>query len=81
MKFGRRIDAFGIGDILACRLGQVALIQTTVTARQAEHRRIILGNPAYKAWKEAGGIILLHGWAKRGARGKRKTWTVREEVL
>ncbi len=27
------------------------------------------------------GLVFLHGWGKQGPRGKRKTWTLKEEVL
>src|SRR5271155_4458070 len=32
-------------------------------------------------WIGAGGRILLHGWGKRGARGKKKLWTLRREEI
>jgi hypothetical protein len=88
MKFGRRIDAFGFGDILACRLnideaigGEIALVQTTTLAHMEEHKAKILAIPEFHKWKEAGGIVLLHGWRKMGPRGGRKTWQVAEELL
>lgn len=34
-----------------------------------------------RIWRESGGKILLHGWAKRGPRGKRKLWTLTEKML
>ena len=92
MKFPRRIDAFGFGDLLACRmkamvllpaitLSGIALVQTTTRANMAAHRVKILAIPEFQKWKNAGGIVLLHGWRKSGARGKRKTWQVTEEIL
>lgn len=99
MKFPRRIDAFGFGDLLACRSvqgedtdgiypvheGQIALVQTTGSPSSggwfAQHRAKILALPEFQKWKEAGGIVLLHGWGKKGPRGKRKTWQLREEQL
>lgn len=95
MKFPRRIDAFNFGDLLACRtvidldtnkvVGEIALIQTTGSPSSggwfAQHKAKILAVPEFQKWKEAGGIVLLHGWGKKGPRGKRKVWTLREETL
>jgi hypothetical protein len=100
MKFGRRIDAFSFGDLLACRVAQyvdstkelseqlgivtfkeIALVQTTTKVHMPEHKEKILAIPEFHKWKEAGGIVLLHGWRKIGPRGKRKTWQVSEENL
>jgi hypothetical protein len=33
------------------------------------------------AWLKSGGEIHVHGWAKRGARGKPKVWTLREVTI
>jgi len=96
MKFGVRVDAFGFGDLLACRkvdiegLGlngkplayqEIALVQTTDHTSFSKHKLKILAIPEFYKWKDAGGMVLLHGWSKRGARGCRKLWTLREEVL
>lgn len=32
-------------------------------------------------WKAAGNKLVIHSWVKRGQRGKRKLWTLREVVL
>lgn len=77
-----RIDAFGFGDLLACKPpGMIALVQTTTGTHLAERREKILSLTEHADWKAAGGIIILHGWAKQGPRGKRKRWTLREEIL
>lgn len=34
-----------------------------------------------QAWLRAGGKILVHGWALRGKRGERKTYTLREVAI
>jgi len=101
MPFGVRIDAFGFGDLLACKpgvnfdapakimkVGSIALIQTTGAPSSggwfAQHKAKILAIPEFQKWKDAGGIVLLHGWRKGpkdGVRGARKVWTLREEVL
>jgi len=82
-----RQDAFGFGDILACRvirlsqLRQIALVQTTTATHMSDRKKKILSLPTYLDWKTAGGLIILHGWSKKGPRGKRKTWEVVEEIL
>lgn len=81
MPFGIRIDAFNFGDLLACKPGEIALVQTTDHTSFSKHKIKILAIPEFYKWKEAGGIVRLHGWAKRGARGERKVWTLREEIL
>jgi len=88
MKFPRRIDAFNIGDLLACNEMEVnkgdagiALVQCCPGASHAEHKTKILAIPEFQIWKAAGGRVLLMSWAKQGPRGKRKAWTVREEEL
>jgi hypothetical protein len=94
MKFGVRIDAFGFGDLLACSPlafgrhphpgGSIALVQTSTLARWNDHKTKILAIPEFQKWKEAGGLVILHGWAfkpKDGVRGARKVWTLREESL
>jgi hypothetical protein len=86
MPFGKRIDAFNIGDLLACNPGNypnvklVALVQCCSTGH-AKHKTKILGIPEAQIWKDSGGVILLHSWTKKGPRGKRKTWTLREEQI
>ena len=90
MKFGVRIDAFNFGDLLACRergigdAAQIALIQTTDHTSFSKHKAKILPIPEFQKWKDAGGIVLLHGWRKGpkdGVRGTRKIWILREEQL
>ncbi len=92
MAFGKRIDAFGIGDLLACRSelldeghrtqinGMIALVQCCSTDF-AKHKTKLLAIPELQTWKAAGGEVIIHGWTKKGPRGKRKTWTLREEIL
>ncbi|SRR5258706_4395691 len=87
MPFGVRIDAFGFGDLLGCRVdpstgeGMIALFQATDHTSFSKHKLKILGIPEFQKWKSADGLVFLHGWGKRGPRGKRKVWTLREEQL
>ena len=69
----------------------VALVQVTSRANHNARKTKILtehdplANPCAHCmapiWRSAGGKILLQSWAKRGPRGKRKTWQVTEEWL
>lgn len=83
-QFGVRVDALGFGDILICKPGWgIALIQATSRSggNYAAHKAKILAIRALVDWKAAGGRVLLVGWGKRGERGKRKTYQIREEEL
>ena len=80
---GIRVDVWGFGDILACRtvvsesgraVRQIALFQTTDMSSLSKHRTKAESVSELALWKEAGGLAVLHAWAKRGERGKRKTW-------
>lgn len=87
-RFARvRQDAFGFGDILCFRepfklppvdhgpQGKgVALIQATTREHESDRVKKVTESPHFKPWLEAGGRIFVVTWAKRGARGKRKTW-------
>lgn len=58
-------------------------IQATInrSGEHAAHRAKILAEPRAKAWVIAGGRLELWTWAKQGARGKQKRWTLRIEVF
>ncbi len=78
---GRKIDAFGFGDILACGDGKIYLIQCTTTDHAPNRVEKIKGEKCRgnaRAWLQNGGVIWVWGWAKRGKAGKRKLWTLRE---
>jgi hypothetical protein len=92
MKFGIRQDVWGFGDILACNPEEVLkgedcgimLVQTFPLARWKDHWEKLLAIPELKVWQEAGGRVVMHGWAfkpKDGIRGAKKVWTLREEQL
>lgn len=73
-------DAFNFGDLLGCKIGIIGatLVQTTsgsnVNARIAK----IKGIAEAGIWLASGNRIIVHGWAKRGPRGKRKVWQCKE---
>lgn len=84
MKFGRRIDAFGIADLLACRSDSIALIQCFSAASGsgfADHRAKILAIPEAEIWIRAGGKIFLQGWRRGGPRGAVKRWQMKQEEV
>lgn len=76
----QRKDAFGFGDLLCFRVGQpgATLVQTTSGSNFAARLTKIRTIAEAGMWLEAGNRILLHGWAKQGERGKRKTYVCRE---
>ena len=78
---GVRQDLFGVIDLLALKPGAILGVQTTSGDNLAARRTKALCEPKLRAWFEAGGRFVLHGWRKAGARGKRKLWAVREEEL
>lgn len=79
----QRKDAFGFGDLLACHVSNqtIALIQVTSTGNMSARREKMRGIAEVGLWLASGGVILLHGWAKRGNAGERKLWTLKEEAI
>jgi hypothetical protein len=76
---GIKQDLYGWIDLLAFNpeTGELLAVQTTsgsnVSARIAKIREW----PHLAAWLKRHGAV-VHGWAKRGERGKRKLWDCRE---
>jgi len=78
----RRIDVFGFGDLLVCEPDfGIALVQCTTMGHLAEREAKIRDEYRTYTFLESGGRILLHGWAKKGPRGKRKTWQLTEREI
>lgn len=73
-----RQDLFGFIDLLAIGMNGIFAIQTTSGSNVAARIKKITELPAAREWLESGQRIFVHGWAKRGPRGKRKVWTCRE---
>ena len=84
-----RKDVAGFMDILAWSKtplhGSDILAVQATTGANVSHRvdKIVHGllgadQQAYRDWKAGGRLVVVHGWAKQGARGKRKVWTLRE---
>jgi hypothetical protein len=86
---GIRRDLFGFCDRVAIGEGTLLFIQCTVQDRASDHVLAVLKNDAARKICEI--ATLFHGtygdripyrvqvwaWAKRGARGEKKTWTVK----
>jgi len=93
MPFGKRIDVFGFGDLLAIRRrmkgrdgktihpAAIALVQCCADGDFAKHKDKILAIPEFYEWKACGGTVFLQGWSLKGPRGQKKDWTMREEEL
>jgi hypothetical protein len=83
----RRVDLFGFADLVAIRAadgaGLVAVQSTSASNLSARVKKIIELEAALTWLRAAPGFaaIVVHGWAKRGARGKRKVWECRERWI
>src|SRR5207245_2762300 len=78
-----RQDLFGIFDVLAFvkkekpfRSTGVLAVQTTSGANLANRLAKVIATPLARDWLLAGNRVEIHGWSKRGSRGKRKLWSV-----
>ncbi len=60
---------------------RIIAVQVTSSAHLAEREKKIREEPRAWKWLGAKGEILMHGWAKRGPRGKRKTFQVTERWI
>jgi hypothetical protein len=74
-----RKDLFGFCDVLSIRGDITLAVQTTTgenVSKRFEKMRML---PSVVHWLSSPyRMIEIHGWAKRGARGKVKRWTCRE---
>lgn len=74
-----RQDLFGFIDLLCFKADEVLAVQTTSNANVAARVEKIKGIQAAALWLESPHRrIVVHGWSKKGARGKRKCWQLRE---
>jgi hypothetical protein len=72
----QRKDLFGVIDILAIRDDMPVLgVQCTTASNAAARIAKAIAEPAMRTWLRPA-LFEVWGWAKRGARGKRKLWTV-----
>lgn len=74
-----RQDLFGFADLIGIKENEAILIQTTSGSNVSARVNKILALRAAELWLTSPTRrIVVHGWAKRGARGKRKEWICRE---
>ena len=81
-----RQDLFGFLDVVCLRQGVPGLlgIQVTTTGHMADRFTKMTSDAVIdrvRLWLDAGNQVEIHGWAKRGPRGKRKTWTLTRRVV
>lgn len=76
-------DLFGCIDIVAVTPDGILGIQATGGQGGVHAARVtkILAEPRMRAWLAAGASLAVWSWRKGGAVGKRKTWTLREQVF
>jgi len=87
----RREDLFNFADLVGIRAdcNGVTAIQATGEDVQSHVHKILTGfrdksgkeippNAYVKTWLLAGNRLFIWAWRKRGERGKRKTWELRE---
>lgn len=77
----RRLDLFGGIDVVGIRPGETIGVQSTTAANQAARLTKLKAEPRIRCWLEAGNQLVVHGWSKRGAKGKRKLWDVTVTAL
>ena len=79
----RRNDLFGWMDICAIHPDKPGVlgVQTTSGSNLSARIKKAIALDSFKVWLQCGGLSEFHGWAKRGARGKRKLWTCRIEKI
>jgi hypothetical protein len=77
-----RQDLFGFADIIAFNQSDVLLVQCTDGSSVSKRVDKVRASDMAKVWAEGPCRYLeVWGWAQRGARGKRKTWTARRVKL
>lgn len=73
----RTLDLFGFADLIAFRGVETLLVQVTSADNVSSRVNKVGASDIARAWQTGGRLIEVHGWALRGAAGKRKRWTVR----
>jgi hypothetical protein len=77
-----RQDLFGIVDIYCLKAGMPPVgVQTTSGSNHSARVEKALKNENLALWKASGNRFVVQSWAKRGARGQRKVWELREQEL
>jgi hypothetical protein len=76
-----RQDLFGCIDVVALTDRGILGIQACAGASHAARAAKMRAEPKTLAWLKSGGVLEVWSWAKRGPRGGRKVWTLREEAI
>lgn len=78
----RRIDLFGVIDIVAMKPGIGILgVQACAGSSHAARRTKALAEPKLRTWLESGARFEIWSYAKQGDRGKAKRWTLRRQEI
>lgn len=77
---GHRLDMYNLIDLVGIKatVQGVLGVQCCADSGISAHVRKALENPFLAIWKASGNRFLIWGWGKKGARGERKTWQLRE---
>ena len=75
--FGRRIDLFGLIDVLAIRPGTILGVQASSGSDVASHIKKAMAEPRLVEWLDAGGKFQIWAWRKLKGSGKRAQWKIR----
>lgn len=76
-----RADVTGVLGIQCCGEDVSAHVTKIMTGYTDGKGKVWGPNEYLPVWKAAGNKLLIHSWVKRGERGKRKVWVLREVVL
>lgn len=77
----RRIDLFGVIDLVAIADGRIMGIQACAGSSHSARVAKILAEPRALEWLRAGAKLEVWSFSKRGARGKAKRWALRVDEL
>lgn len=75
-------DFAGFADLILFRPGVgIIAVQVTSGSNHAARRTKIAAEPRAATWLESGGRVEIWSYAKQGARGQQKRWTLRREEI
>lgn len=80
---GHRVDLFNLIDLVAIKsdVKGVLGVQCCADSGISSHLHKALENAYLSTWQASGNRFAIWGWGKKGAKGKRKLWTLREVNL
>lgn len=77
----RRIDLFGVIDIVAITPDGILAIQACSGTDHARRRDKVLEEPRAAKWIAAGAKLAIWSWTKKGKADARKLWALREDIV